>query len=34
MQMPPKYGAPFRNTVIEANNKIEMDFLDKCSRAT
>jgi len=27
MQMPPKYGAPFRNTVIEANNKIEMDFL-------
>ena len=27
MQMPPKYGAPFRNTVIEANNKIEMSFL-------
>ena len=27
MQMPPKYGAPFRNTVIEANNKIEIDFL-------
>lgn len=27
MQMPPKYGAPFRNTVIETNNKIEMDFL-------
>lgn len=27
MQMPPKYGAPFRNTVIEANNKVEMDFL-------
>lgn len=27
MQMPPKYGAPFRNCVIEANNKIEMDFL-------
>ena len=27
MQMPPKYGAPFRNAVIETNNKIEMDFL-------
>ena len=27
MQMPPKYGAPFRNCVIETNNKIEMDFL-------
>ena len=27
MQMPPKYGAPFRSCVIEANNKIEMDFL-------
>ena len=27
MEMPPKYGAPFRNTVIETNNKIEMDFL-------
>lgn len=27
MQMPPKYGAPFRNCVIEANNKIEIDFL-------
>ena len=27
MQMPPKFGAPFRNTVIEANNKIEMSFL-------
>lgn len=27
MQMPPKYGAPFRNTVVETNNKIEMDFL-------
>ena len=27
MQMPPKYGAPFRNCVIESNNKIEMDFL-------
>lgn len=27
MQMPPKYGAPFRNTVVEVNNKIEMDFL-------
>ena len=27
MQMPPKYGAPFRNTVIENNNKIEMSFL-------
>lgn len=27
MQMPPKYGAPFRNTVIETNNKIEMDFI-------
>lgn len=27
MQMPAKYGAPFRNTVIETNNKIEMDFL-------
>lgn len=27
MQMPPKYGAPFRNTVIESNNKIEMSFL-------
>jgi hypothetical protein len=23
MQMPPKFGAPFRNTVIESNNKIE-----------
>ena len=27
MQMPPKFGAPFRNTVIENNNKIEMSFL-------
>ena len=27
MQMPPKYGAPFKSTVIETNNKIEMDFL-------
>lgn len=27
MQMPPKYGAPFRSTVVETNNKIEMDFL-------
>ena len=27
MQMPPRYGAPFRNCVIESNNKIEMDFL-------
>ena len=27
MQMPPKYGAPFRSCVIETNNKIEMDFL-------
>lgn len=27
MQMPPKYGAPFRCSVIETNNKIEMDFL-------
>ena len=27
MQMPPKYGAPFRCSVIEENNKIEMDFL-------
>lgn len=27
MQMPPRYGAPFRNCVIETNNKIEMDFL-------
>ena len=27
MQMPAKYGAPFRNCVIEANNKVEMDFL-------
>ena len=27
MQMPPKYGAPFRNSVIENNNKIEMSFL-------
>lgn len=26
-QMPPKYGAPFRSCVIEANNKVEMDFL-------
>lgn len=27
MQMPPKYGAPFRSSVIEANNKIEIDML-------
>lgn len=27
MEMPPKYGAPFRNTVIESNNKIEMNLL-------
>ena len=27
MQMSPKYGAPFRSTVVETNNKIEMDFL-------
>lgn len=27
MQMPPQFGAPFRNTVIESNNKIEMSFL-------
>jgi hypothetical protein len=27
MQMPPKFGAPFRNTVIENNNKVEMSFL-------
>ena len=27
MQMPPKYGSPFRASVIEANNKIEMSFL-------
>jgi hypothetical protein len=27
MQMPPKYGAPFRSCVLETNNKIEMDFL-------
>lgn len=26
-QMPPKYGAPFRSSVIESNNKIEMSFL-------
>lgn len=32
MEMPPKYGAPFRNTVIETNNKIEMDFLGINSR--
>lgn len=27
MQMPPKYGAPFRCSVAEANNKIEMSYL-------
>lgn len=27
MQMPPKFGAPFRNTVVETNNKIEVNFL-------
>ena len=27
MQMPHKYGAPFRSCVLETNNKIEMDFL-------
>ena len=27
MQMPPKYGAPFRACVVETNNKIEMDLL-------
>ena len=27
MQMPPKFGAPFRNTVIETNNKVEMSLL-------
>lgn len=27
MQMPPKYGAPFRSCVAEVNNKVEMDFL-------
>lgn len=27
MQMPPKYGAPFRCSVAEVNNKIEFDFL-------
>jgi hypothetical protein len=27
MQMPPKFGAPFRSTAIESNNKIEMSFL-------
>lgn len=27
MQMPPKYGAPFRSSVIETNNKIEFDML-------
>lgn len=27
MEMPPKYGAPFRCSVIEENNKVEMDFL-------
>lgn len=27
MQMSPKFGAPFRNTVIESNNKVEMSFL-------
>ena len=27
MQIPPKFGAPFRNTVIESNNKVEMSFL-------
>lgn len=27
MQMPPKFGAPFRNMVIESNNKIEMSLL-------
>jgi len=27
MQMPPKYGAPFRSAVIETNNKVEMNFL-------
>jgi hypothetical protein len=27
MQMQPRYGAPFRNCVLETNNKIEMDFL-------
>ena len=27
MQMPPKYGAPFRSGVIEENNKIVMSFL-------
>lgn len=27
MQMPPKYGSPFRASVIESNNKIEMSFL-------
>lgn len=27
MQMPPKFGAPFRCSVIESNNKIEIDML-------
>ena len=27
MQMPPKFGAPFRCSVVETNNKIEMNFL-------
>lgn len=32
MLMPPKYGAPFRASVIETNNKIEMSFLGLNSR--
>jgi len=27
MQMPPKYGCPFRTAVVETNNKIEIDCL-------
>ena len=27
MQMPPKYGAPFRSSVIETNNKVEINML-------
>ena len=27
MQMPPKYGAPFRSSVVETNNKVEVDIL-------
>lgn len=27
MSMPPKFGAPFRTSVIETNNKVEINFL-------